>query len=62
MIDLIRNNLKEMNQLQNSIKLNKLDYKGTSVKIYNFSKISLPIINLRHIHIEILSIENADKE
>ena len=62
MIDLIRDNLKKMNQLQNSIELNKLDYKGTSVKSYNFSKILLPVINLRHIHIEILSIENADKE
>ena len=40
--DLICESLKEINQFQNSIELNKLDYKAKSGKYYNMSKISLP--------------------
>ena len=40
MNDLIHERIKEIKQLQNRIKLKKLDYKAKSGKRYNFSKVS----------------------
>ena len=62
MNDFILDRLKEINQLQNSIKLNNLNYKVKSGKNYNFSITSLPSIFLRNIHTGVISIKDADKE
>ena len=59
MNDLIFVRLKEIKQLQDKIKLKKLDYKAKSGKRYNFSKDSLPITFLRVIYTNVLSIANA---
>ena len=59
--DLIIDRLKEIIQLENSIKPNKLDYKPKIGK-HNLSKISLPIICLRNICKEVLSIKDTDEE
>ena len=44
MNDLISNELKEIVQLQRSIKLDDLEYTTKRAKRYNFSRNSLPII------------------
>ena len=62
MKDLICDRLKEIDKLQNSIELNKLDYQTKSGKRYNFSKISFSIIFLRDIYTNVLSIQNAENE
>ena len=46
-------NHKKIIEIQNSIELNKLDYKN-----YNFNKVSLPAIFLRNMYTNTLSIES----
>ena len=62
MNDFILDRLKEINQLQNSIKLNNLNYKVKSGKNYNFSITSLRSVFLRNIHTGVISIKDAGKE
>ena len=50
-------NHKKIIEIQNSIELNKLDYKN-----YNFNKVSLPAIFLRDINTNNLSIDSVDNE
>ena len=50
MNDLIRAKLKEVGELQDTIKLDGLNYKSKREKTYNFSKYSLPIVFLRDIN------------
>ena len=50
MNDLIRDELKEIVNLQFIMKTDNLRYKSKSKKVYNFSEYSLPIIFLRDIH------------
>ena len=57
MNDLISNELKEIVQLQRSIKLDDLEYTTKRAKRYNFSRDSLPIIFLRAKHAD-----NADSD
>ena len=54
---MINNKLKKIIELQNSIELDKLNYKS-----YGLNKVSLPSIFLRDIYTNDLSIENADNE
>ena len=46
-------NHKKIIEIQNSIELNKLDYKN-----YNFNKVSLPAIFFRNMYTNTLSIES----
>ena len=62
MNDLVRNRLKEILQLQDSIKLKKLNYIAKISERYVFSNVSLPIIFSRDIYTNVLSIENANNE
>ena len=58
--DLIRDNLTDIVDLQKIIKNDDLNYKPKRRKTYNFSKYSLPIVFLRDIHEEHLSLADAD--
>ena len=55
--NLISNKLKKIIELQNSIELDKLNYKK-----YDFEKVSLPSKFLRDIYTKNLSIEDADNQ
>ena len=55
--DLISNKLKEIIEVQNSIELDKINYKN-----YIFNKVSLSSIFLRDIYPNNLSVENSDDE
>ena len=59
---LSRAKLKEINESQNIIKKDDLNYKSKRGKIYNFSKYSLPILFLRDINEGHLSIGKADNK
>ena len=61
MNDLIKDNVKEIIQLQNKIKLGNQEYTTKKEKHYNFSKYSLPTVFLRDIYEEHLSLEDGDK-
>ena len=61
MNDLIKDNVKEIIQLQNKIKLGNQEYTTKKEKHYNFSKYSLPTVFLRDIYEEHLSLEDVDK-
>ena len=61
MNDLIKDNVKEIIQLQNKIKLENQEYTTKKEKHYNFSKYSLPSVFLRDIYEEHLSLEDGDK-
>ena len=54
---MISNKLKNFIELQNSIELDKLNYKN-----YDFNNASLPSIFLRNIYTNNLSVEDADNE
>ena len=54
--------LKEINQLQNSIKLDDLEYTAKSGPNYVFSIYYLPIVFLRDINERIFSLKHANKE
>ena len=58
MSDLIRDNLKEIVNLQDMIKTDKLHYKSKHRKVYNFNEYCF----LRDIHEEYLSLKDADDE
>ena len=62
MNDFICDRLKSTSTLQESIELNKLDYRSKARKKYNFSKTSLSIVFLRDTHKNVSSIENIDNE
>ena len=49
-------------QLQNNIKLDDLEYTTKRGTRYNFSRYPLPIVFLRDIYEENLSLEDADEE
>ena len=59
---MIRDKLKEIVNLQAIIKMDELHYKSKPRKVYNFSEYSLPIVFLRDIHKEYLSLEDADDD
>ena len=61
MNDLIKDNVKEIIQLQNKIKLGNQEYTTKKEKHYNFSKYSLPTVFLRDIYEEHLSLEDVNK-
>lgn len=61
MNDLIKDNVKEIIQLQNKIDLENQEYTTKKEKHYNFSKYSLPTVSLRDIYEEHLSLEDGDK-
>ena len=54
---MISNNINKIIILQNSIELNKLNFKN-----YDFNKVSLPPIFFRDIYTNDLSIENSNNE
>ena len=54
---MISNKLKKVIQLQNSIELDRLDYKN-----YDFNRVLLPSVFLREIRTKNVSIENAVDE
>ena len=56
---MICDNLNEIVNLQDIIKMDNLRYKLTTRKIYSFSECSLPIVSLRDIH---LPLKHADEE
>ena len=60
MTDLIRAKLKEIVNLKDIIKTDKLNYKSKRKKVYNFSEFSLPIAFLRDMHEGYLSLEDPD--
>ena len=63
MTDLIRAKLKEIVNLKDIIKTDKLNYKSKRKKVYNFSEFSLPIAFLRDMHEVYLSLEDpGDKQ
>ena len=62
MNDLIRAKLKEIVNLQDIIKTDKLNYKSKRRKVYNFSEYFLPIVLLRDIHEVYLILKYADDE
>ena len=59
---LVTDKLKKIRKLQNKIKLDDLEYTAKRGKHYNFSKYLLPIISLRDIHKENLSLRDANVE
>lgn len=59
--DLIKDNVKEIIQLQNRIELENQQYTTKKEKRYNFSRYSLPTVFLRDIYEEHLSLEDGDK-
>ena len=62
MNELICDKLKEIVNLQNVIKTDKLHYKSKLRKIYSFNEYCLPIVFLRDIHGGHLLLKDADDE
>ena len=62
LIDLIIDRIEEIMQLQNNIKLDKLEYKSKRGKCFGFSDYSLPVNLLRDIQERNLSLEVGNKE
>ena len=62
MNDLICDKLKEIVNLQNVIKTDKLHYKSKRRKIYSFNEYCLPIVFLRDIHGGHLLLKDTDDE
>ena len=59
---LVTDKLKKIRKLQNKIKLDDLEYTAKRGKNYSFSKYLLPIISLRDMHKENLSLRDANVE
>ena len=62
MNDLNCDKLKEMVNLQNVIKTDKIHYKSKRRKIYSFNEYCLPIVFLRDIHGGHLLLKDSDDE
>ena len=61
MNDLMRK-LKEIVNLKDIIETDYPRYKSNSIKVYNFSEYSLPIVSLKDIHEGHLSLKHVDDE